>query len=289
MEITLEKIELVKDRTGASYKEAKEALEACDGSVVDAIISIEETINNDFEGVTADNFKDSAVYSKMKALVDKGNMSRIVIKKDDEIVLNFPLTAGVVGALLVPWGVIFGIIATIGFKCKVEFINHEGETVDINGKVVDSYNRAKDTSKKYADKGQDVLEKIKESDAYETIKTKGQEAYATLRDKSQEAYADFKAEGGTADKINEWATEKSSKINEIAEDVGEKIKNEIDKLDDTKIKDNIDEFKKQAEELFKKKPAADADVTEESMSDIDAACDIDAVIDEIEKEIAADN
>ena len=45
MEITLEKIELVKDRTGVSYKEAKEALEAADGSVVDAIIAIEETIN----------------------------------------------------------------------------------------------------------------------------------------------------------------------------------------------------------------------------------------------------
>ena len=43
MEITLEKIELVKDRTGVSYKEAKEALEAADGSVVDAIIAIEDT------------------------------------------------------------------------------------------------------------------------------------------------------------------------------------------------------------------------------------------------------
>ena len=30
MEITLEKIELVKDRTGVSYKEAKEALEKVD-------------------------------------------------------------------------------------------------------------------------------------------------------------------------------------------------------------------------------------------------------------------
>ena len=45
MEITLEKIELVKDRTGVSYKEAKEALEAADGSVVDAIIAIEETVD----------------------------------------------------------------------------------------------------------------------------------------------------------------------------------------------------------------------------------------------------
>lgn len=45
MEITLEKIELVKDRTGVTYAEAKQALEEADGSVVDAIIAIEETIN----------------------------------------------------------------------------------------------------------------------------------------------------------------------------------------------------------------------------------------------------
>ena len=43
MEITLEKIELVRDRTGVTYKEAKEALEAANGNVVDAIIAIEET------------------------------------------------------------------------------------------------------------------------------------------------------------------------------------------------------------------------------------------------------
>ena len=42
LEISLEKIELVKDRTGVSYKEAKEALEKSGGNVVDAIISIEE-------------------------------------------------------------------------------------------------------------------------------------------------------------------------------------------------------------------------------------------------------
>ena len=34
MEITLEKIELVKDRTGVTYAEAKQALEETDGSVV---------------------------------------------------------------------------------------------------------------------------------------------------------------------------------------------------------------------------------------------------------------
>lgn len=46
MEITLEKIELVKDRTGVTYAEAKQALEEADGSVVDAIIAIEEKVNS---------------------------------------------------------------------------------------------------------------------------------------------------------------------------------------------------------------------------------------------------
>ena len=44
MDISLEKIELVRERTGASYAEAKEALEAKDGNVVDAIVEIEEKI-----------------------------------------------------------------------------------------------------------------------------------------------------------------------------------------------------------------------------------------------------
>ncbi len=44
MEITLEKIELVKEKTGASYKEAKAALEETNGSVVDAIIKLESVI-----------------------------------------------------------------------------------------------------------------------------------------------------------------------------------------------------------------------------------------------------
>ena len=46
MEITLEKIELVKDRTGVTYKDAKQALENSGRSIVDAIIEIEESINH---------------------------------------------------------------------------------------------------------------------------------------------------------------------------------------------------------------------------------------------------
>ena len=80
MEITLEKIELVKDRTGVTYAEAKAALEENDGSVVDAIIAIEETINS---GEKSRGFgkKGEALFARIKEIVKKGNVSKIQVKK----------------------------------------------------------------------------------------------------------------------------------------------------------------------------------------------------------------
>ena len=81
MEITLEKIELVKDRTGVTYAEAKKALEDADGSVVDAIIDLEEKMNKNYDAVDGGSLKDSPVFAKMKEIVDKGNVTKIMIRK----------------------------------------------------------------------------------------------------------------------------------------------------------------------------------------------------------------
>ena len=89
MEITLEKIELVKDRTGVSYKEAKEALEAADGSVVDAIIAIEETVDVKKQSKAGEVANETV--DKIKELVKKGNVSKISVKKDEETIVNQPL------------------------------------------------------------------------------------------------------------------------------------------------------------------------------------------------------
>ena len=83
MEITLEKIELVKDRTGVSYKEAKEALEAADGSVVDAIIAIEETVDvkkSNKAGEVANETMD-----KIKEFVKSDSYKDFILKSASEI------------------------------------------------------------------------------------------------------------------------------------------------------------------------------------------------------------
>ena len=46
MEIKLEDVDKVIERTGVSYKEAKEALEMSNGDILDAIIYAEENLKN---------------------------------------------------------------------------------------------------------------------------------------------------------------------------------------------------------------------------------------------------
>lgn len=99
MEITLEKIELVKDRTGVTYAEAKAALEEAEGSVVDAIIAIEETVNAGQKG-RGFGQKGEALFASIKELVKKGNVAKIQVKKDGELVLNVPVNAGIVGVVI---------------------------------------------------------------------------------------------------------------------------------------------------------------------------------------------
>ena len=81
MEISLEKIELVKDRTGVGYKEAKEALEKTEGNVVDAIILIEENI--DEAGKSKMGAQGADMIEAIKEAIRKGNVSKITIRSEE--------------------------------------------------------------------------------------------------------------------------------------------------------------------------------------------------------------
>lgn len=169
MEITLEKIELVKDRTGVSYKEAKDALERADGSVVDAIIEIEETI--DISSKSKLGEQGSAMIDKIKDAIRKGNISKITIKKDEEVILNLPVNIGLVGTLLFPWAVIASTIAALGTKCTIELLKDDGEVINLSDKA--------------AEKLEIVVEK---SGAFaEDVKEKGTEVFYNVKDKASEA------------------------------------------------------------------------------------------------------
>lgn len=163
LDISLEKIELVKDRTGVSYKEAKEALEQSKGNVVDAIIYIEENI----DGKNKFKFEDNEIVEKLKEFVKKGNVSKIVFKKDDEVILNIPVNAGIIGMALAPWGAIGGTVAAMMTKCKIEIIKDDGEVVDFSEIANDKFDDIKN-------KADDVFDEVKNmtEDAYQNVKSK---------------------------------------------------------------------------------------------------------------------
>ena len=81
MDISLEKVDIIRDRTGVTYKEAKEALEAANGNVVDALINIEEA--GDKRWTETISVKGSEAVEKLKGIVKSGNVNRIRVKKDD--------------------------------------------------------------------------------------------------------------------------------------------------------------------------------------------------------------
>lgn len=177
MEITLEKIELVKDRTGVTYAEAKAALEEADGSVVDAIIAIEETIN---AGQKKRGFgkKGEALFESIKELVSKGNVSKIQVKRDDEIVLNVPVNAGIVGVVIAPLASVVAVVAAFGFKCTIEVIKDDGTIIDVSDAVTDAMGTV-------VEKSSSVVDEVKE---------KGSQIYNIGKEKAEEAISKIKKE-----------------------------------------------------------------------------------------------
>lgn len=158
----LEKIELVKEKTGASYTEAKEALEKFEGNVVAAVEELQETIGRHYENLDSGEWKENPVVQKAMEIVKKGNISRIIVKKSDVQFMNIPLTVGIIGAIAIPWITIAGLVAAIGTQCSVEFVDTKGNIIDINGKVIGIYDQAKDLTMKGVDKAQELIKQGKE-------------------------------------------------------------------------------------------------------------------------------
>jgi hypothetical protein len=113
----LEKIDAVRERMNVTYREAKEALESSNWDVVEAIVQLEQEENSRKEEVFV---RGSELVEKIKEIVHKGNVSRIKVKQDDKILVEIPVTAGLVGALLAPQLAIIGAVAALISRCSVE-------------------------------------------------------------------------------------------------------------------------------------------------------------------------
>jgi hypothetical protein len=135
MDISLEKIDIIRERTGISYKEAKQILEETGGDVLEALIRLEEREKSWTEEISV---KGSELISKIKEIVHAGNVTNIRIKHNDRVLVDIPVTAGAIGAILVPELAVIGTIAGIVTKCTLEINRKQANPQETDGKNLNS-------------------------------------------------------------------------------------------------------------------------------------------------------
>ncbi|WP_045144637.1 DUF4342 domain-containing protein [Clostridium butyricum] len=175
--ITLEQVDVVRERCNVSYAQAKEALEACNGDVLEAIIYIEqnqkkenensETKENEyaFNAISMEELK-----NLIKGLIEKGNVTRIKIKKDDKEILDIPVNAGIAAsviAITIPPILAAVVIAAIATQITIEVTKEDGSVEVINKYVTqvanDFKNKASDLADVVKNKVNDVKTEVKNS------------------------------------------------------------------------------------------------------------------------------
>jgi hypothetical protein len=143
MDITLEKIDIIRDRTGVTYKQAKDALEVSAGNVVDALISLEET--DDKKWTETITVKGNEALDKLKGILNTGNVSRVRVKKDEYVILDIPVTAGAIGAFIIPQITAVGAAVALLSKCVIEVEKPNKQTINVSNAIS---NAAEDVANK---------------------------------------------------------------------------------------------------------------------------------------------
>lgn len=174
--ITLEQVDIVRERCNVSYAKAKEALEISNGDVLEAIIYLEQNQKEENENYYTNNkcFSNTISIEDLKSfikdLIEKGNVARIKIKKDDKELLDIPVNAGIAAsviAITIPPILATVIIAAIATQITIEVTMEDGSVEVINKYVTqvanDVKNKAVDLADIVKNKVNDVKTEVKAS------------------------------------------------------------------------------------------------------------------------------
>lgn len=172
MEITLEQVDKVRERTGVSYAEAKNALELTNGNILEAIIFLEDKSKESYEDSigsengTEGTFNNTETVAELKVwlkdLINKGNVSRIKVSKDGKTIVDVPVNAGIAAAviaIIIPPILAFVVVAAVVTKVTIEITKADGTVEVVNKYISKAVNDAKEKASDMADV---VKEKVSE-------------------------------------------------------------------------------------------------------------------------------
>ena len=135
MNVKLELIDELRKRANVNYEDAKNALEKCNGDIVEALIYLEKQNKTKGEDLAGKEFADG-----VKKAIDKGNKTKLLIKKDNHVVAALPITLIVLAVILfhhipvVPILILIIVAMHYGYKFKFHKESDEKNTekIDLN-------------------------------------------------------------------------------------------------------------------------------------------------------------
>jgi len=132
----LDKVELVRDRTGVSYEKARDYLEKNKWDVVEAIIALEKE-KFIFESELATmKVKGKDLLYKIKDLIKQGNIAKIVVKKDGKKVISIPVNGGIILALFFPYFVALSAVIVLMADYELEVEKIKEKDLDIEESIL---------------------------------------------------------------------------------------------------------------------------------------------------------
>lgn len=185
--ITIEQIDAVISRIpNATYAQVKQALIDSNGDIIEAIITleskntiskktrqakhkIEEVFNKDNEDMR--EFKEqfgedfNHVKEQAKELIKRSSIIRIIVEKNNKVIMNIPLTVGVVGLALGPVVTLVGLSAAVIGKYRIKIQNEDdGTIVDLGELSEEKLNMLKQMLANTAKDVKDVVIENKKDD-----------------------------------------------------------------------------------------------------------------------------
>ncbi|MCX7905032.1 MAG: DUF4342 domain-containing protein, partial [Caloramator sp.] len=136
---------------GIGYAEAKEILERHNGNVIDSLIYIEQ--NQKKLGAQISEFSNDLVET-IREIIKKGNVNRIKVKKDERVLVDIPVTAGIAAgalSLFSPALIAVGAIAAVVSKVKIEIERPDGRVEVVEDIVKEKVEEVKENIKDTVD------------------------------------------------------------------------------------------------------------------------------------------
>ncbi|NMC26949.1 MAG: DUF4342 domain-containing protein [Syntrophomonadaceae bacterium] len=130
MAVSLELVEMLRERARVSYEEARAALEKCEGDIVEALVYLEQQGK-----IKPPQTATICMYGfgeKLKQWFKACNETKLVVSKNDRIMMDLSLTVVIIVTVFIPPLTVIGLLVALFTGHKIRFERPGSTDMQIN-------------------------------------------------------------------------------------------------------------------------------------------------------------